>query len=439
MSSVDQIIETLHISKEKLQDVKGRMRKDMIKGLGKATNPTAKIKMFPTYVRCLPTGQEKGNFFALDLGGSNFRVLLVELDAGKVTMKNKVYNVAKELMIGTGDQLFDYIAECLGAFKADNGLTDQNLPLGFTFSFPCRQNGLASATLATWTKGFSATGVVGEDVAILLKQACDRKNVILDIIAVLNDTTGTLMSCAYTDQNAFIGLILGTGTNACYMEKLENVELWDGDVNDPKQVIINMEWGAFGDDGALDDVRTEYDQAMDENSLNKGKQQYEKMISGMYLGEVVRLILLKIINNNLAFGGKASEKIKTSWEFQTKFISEIEADKTEAGDEVQRILKSLDLSTDERDVRVAKEVCAAVSIRAAKLASAGLAAVIEQTGRQSLTVAIDGSLYKFHPKFHDLMLSNLKQLVPESDVKFMLSEDGSGKGAALVAAVSVGQ
>ena len=57
------------------------------------------------------------------------------------------------------------------------------------------------------------------------------------------------------------------------MEKIENVELWDGDVNDPKQVIINMEWGAFGDDGALDDVRTEYDQAMDENSLNKGKQQ----------------------------------------------------------------------------------------------------------------------------------------------------------------------
>ena len=55
------------------------------------------------------TSAEKGNFFALDLGGSNFRVLLVELDAGKVTMKNKVYNVAKELMVGTGEQVSELI------------------------------------------------------------------------------------------------------------------------------------------------------------------------------------------------------------------------------------------------------------------------------------------------------------------------------------------
>ena len=31
-------------------------------------------------------------------------------------------------------------------------------------------------------------------------------------------------------------LFIGTGTNACYIEKLENVELWDGDNKEPKQV-----------------------------------------------------------------------------------------------------------------------------------------------------------------------------------------------------------
>ena len=56
---VDEIIETLHVSKEKLVDIQGRMTSEMIKGLGKATNPTAKVKMFPTYVRSLPTGQGK--------------------------------------------------------------------------------------------------------------------------------------------------------------------------------------------------------------------------------------------------------------------------------------------------------------------------------------------------------------------------------------------
>lgn len=68
----------------------------------------------------------------------------------------------------------------------------------------------------------------------------------------------------------------GTGCNACYLERLENVELWDGDLQDssPREVIINMESGAFGDDGVLDFVRTEFDRAIDEESLNKGCQTY---------------------------------------------------------------------------------------------------------------------------------------------------------------------
>lgn len=37
-------------------------------------------------------------------------------------------------------------------------------------------------------------------------------------------------------------------------------------------MCVNMEWGAFGDNGCLDDIRTEYDRAVDELSLNPGKQ-----------------------------------------------------------------------------------------------------------------------------------------------------------------------
>ena len=48
----------------------------------------------------------------------------------------------------------------------------------------------------------------------------------------------------------------GTGTNACYVERLENVELWDGSWDEPQQVIVNTEWGAFGNKGELDHVLT---------------------------------------------------------------------------------------------------------------------------------------------------------------------------------------
>ncbi len=63
--------------------------------------------------------------------------------------------------------------------------------------------------------------------------------------------------------------LTGTGTNACYMEEMRHLELVDGDEG---RMCVNMEWGAFGDDGVLDDIRTEFDQEIDAGSLNPGKQ-----------------------------------------------------------------------------------------------------------------------------------------------------------------------
>ena len=45
---------------------------------------------------------------------------------------------------GTGDELFDHIAKCLSDFVFDRELQDEVLPLGFTFSFPCEQEGLGT-------------------------------------------------------------------------------------------------------------------------------------------------------------------------------------------------------------------------------------------------------------------------------------------------------
>lgn len=63
--------------------------------------------------------------------------------------------------------------------------------------------------------------------------------------------------------------LAGTGSNACYMEEMRNVELVEGEEG---RMCVNMEWGAFGDNGCLDDFRTEFDVAVDELSLNPGKQ-----------------------------------------------------------------------------------------------------------------------------------------------------------------------
>ena len=77
-------------------------------------------------------------------------------------------------------------------FVNDFQLGDEKLPLGFTFSFPCRQEGLAKGTLTNWTKGFKSSGVEGKDVVELMKNAINRhpSKVQIDVCALLNDTTG---------------------------------------------------------------------------------------------------------------------------------------------------------------------------------------------------------------------------------------------------------
>lgn len=94
----------------------------------------------------------------------------------------------------------------------------------------------------------------------------------MDVVALVNDTTGTMMSCAFENSLVSAGLILGTGTNACYMESLDNIPKWDGDQDEPRQVIINTEWGAFGDNGSLDHLRTKYDEQLDRESSNPREQ-----------------------------------------------------------------------------------------------------------------------------------------------------------------------
>lgn len=51
---------------------------------------------------------EQGEFLALDLGGSNFRVLLVRVMADgeqKVEMENQIYAIPEDLMRGSGTEV----------------------------------------------------------------------------------------------------------------------------------------------------------------------------------------------------------------------------------------------------------------------------------------------------------------------------------------------
>lgn len=171
-----------------------------------------------TYIPELPDGTESGKYLALDLGGTNFRVLLLEvnsivlvclskinhnfyvelyqLENGNILKEEfKFYHIEDEARTGCGLELFDFLAECVLDFMNFKNLSvDENIPMGFTFSFPMRQHSLHSAELVTWTKSFNCPSVVGNDVVKLLQTSLHKhgmKNI--EVLCILNDTTGTLV------------------------------------------------------------------------------------------------------------------------------------------------------------------------------------------------------------------------------------------------------
>lgn len=169
------------------------------------------LQVYPTFVHRLPNGSERGKYLALDLGGTNFRILLITLTGKHESqVSNKVFAISQELMHGPGGELFEYIAKCLHDFCLEADIIDERLPLGFTFSFPCKQAGLRKAYLTSWTKGFKCADTVNHDVCDMLQSALDKyPRLKIDVAAILNDTTGTLTSCAYMDSRCRVGVIIG--------------------------------------------------------------------------------------------------------------------------------------------------------------------------------------------------------------------------------------
>ena len=223
------------------------------------------------------------------------------------------------------------------------------------------------------------------------------------------------------------------------MEDLRNVELYQGHVGKKSKVVINTEWGGLGNTGSLDFIRTRFDHAVDKNSKNVTKQVYEKLISGMYLGELTRQVILEASQKQILFKGQNVEMLKRKEIFQTRHISEIESDEVGDYSSTWAVLAELGLSSvaTQFDCQLLRFICESISIRAALLAAAGVAALLNKMGRRTVTVGMDGSLYKFHLHFQTRMIAKIRHLVDKAiQFNLVLSEDGSGRGAGLAAAVA---
>ncbi|KAI0092534.1 hexokinase [Irpex rosettiformis] len=346
----DTIEAQFSLSDEKLHDIVGQFLEDFRVGLSEYNHPMA---MIPTFVTGVPNGSETGTFLALDLGGTNLRVCEVKLLGNhEFTLRQQKYKVSDALKTGEASVLFgNYLADSVDAFLTTpsvspttaaqnpfagssaideiNPEVDPALPLGLTFSFPVEQTALNQGKILTWTKGFAAKNAIGHDVVQLLQDAFNRKHLHVRCVALVNDTVGALLSRAYTAGGCILGAIFGTGTNGAYVEKVENIaKLGDAPVRKSGgEMVINAEWGAFNNTRSVL-PSTPFDNKLNRKSINPRYQAFEKFISGMYLGEITRNILLTLIDaapKPLIFNGFSSSTLNDHYGIDTAIMSEIEA------------------------------------------------------------------------------------------------------------------
>ena len=251
-------------------------QKEMEAGL--AGEPSS-LKMIPTFTSPYGDIEKDTPVTVLDAGGTNFRAGTVTIpsDGGDI----KIEHVEKGEMPGAKSPVSqeDFYAVLTGHVKRCAPFT-KGSAVGFCFSYPAEASAAGDAKLLHWTKQIQAPEIVGQWVGAEMAKRLDPAP---SKITVVNDTVATLLAGKAIEKDvrysAYLGFILGTGTNVAYIEKNENItKLKDAPAG---SMAINTESGGFNKI-----EQSKFDEAMDKKTSDCGNQRFEKMISGAYLGRI---------------------------------------------------------------------------------------------------------------------------------------------------------
>jgi hexokinase len=365
------------------------------------------LRMIPTYIEAENEFMTGTTVLAIDAGGTNFRYALMKIDGQKGL---EITNLENGRMPGLEGEIskeafFSALAKPL------KPLADQSAGIGFCFSYPTEILPSKDGRLLQFCKEVQAPEVVGQLIG---------ENLLLSLnlpgmpIVLLNDTVSTLLAGKSAHMNkrydSYIGFILGTGTNTCYIEKNEAVTK-NKNLDHARSQIINIESGNF--DGA---PRSDLDIAFDNTTMNPGQYTFEKMMSGGYLGGLC-LFVLKAAAREGVFTPEAARKIinipQLTSEQMDQFISNDDA--------IPEPLSAC--FTQPEDDAEAIIVVFSLIQRAARLVAGNLAAVILKTGKGKseeapILITIEGSTFYKLYRFREMFEVYLSRFLSGPDKRF---------------------
>ena len=396
---------------------------EMENGLAGKESP---LLMLPTYIEA--DGEVVANqpVVAIDAGGTNLRIAKVYFnDELKLMTENIRYDkmpaVETEL---SKKEFFDTLASYMTDFKE---VSDK---IGFCFSYAAEILPNKDGKLVEWSKEVKAPEVIGEIIGEQLLKAMGTPD---KQVVLMNDTVSTLLAgkaaTAGKTYDTYIGFILGTGTNAAYIEANKNITKTDGlDLNG--SMIINIESGNFGGVTSSD-----IDIAFDDSTKNPGRYSFEKMFAGGYFGGLCSTALKTAADEGLF---SDAEKIKALNELTTEVVN-----KFVQGIDLDNNLLNSALQTNE-DKATASGIINGLIERAAKLVAVNLAAVILKTGKaktaeKPVLMTIEGTtFYKLH-NFRKMFETYLKNFLSGENKRYyeiVEVENSSLIGAAIAAIVN---
>lgn len=394
--------------------------------------------MLPSFCHALPTGQEKGTFIALDVGGSTFRVALIEL---RGTSAQKTPMIIKHMTTSKIDerirklpstQFFDWMAgriEAMLEHEKDLLSSNKTLPMGLAWSFPIEQTSHRSGKMQGMGKGFAChEDTIGMDLAELIEAACVQRHLNVRVDAIVNDSSATLLSQAYLDPATSMALILGTGTNAAVYLPTSCMGKSKFGVRDPswfkeaQKVITNTEVSMFGK-SILPETR--WDQTLNKQHHMPDFQPLEYMVTGRYLGELFRLIILEAVETGELFDGNFPPCLSERYSLDTEILARLEEDSSDHSIKSGQMIQTafgLKRVPSAKELSFLRTAAQAISYRASAYISVAvhaLWALQKDTSSNSITsastlktsIACNGSVILKYPGFKDRCEAFLHDMV----------------------------
>lgn len=414
-------------------------------------------KAYPTFLRPSNTEIlkqcENQETIVIEVGGTNMRsskwkvaggdLTSSKLSNGKLLDENK----KEKKKFADSDEFFDDLFNALPKLK-DLIKNNPEATLSIVFSFPGQpvetEDGLDYRVAKDLTKEFEIPGLNDSNfIQILNKYLKDKCKITPKKMALFNDTANLL------ENN--LGVVIGTGFNFALRMKVKQLRNILGkqdfapDWDEEEYMIVNTESGDLGvaqNFFRIDDPNSIINR-IDQRSSKKGEAMDEKLISGMYLREALRLVLedLGIVNKGDVVP------------IEAEHISLILADnwRTEMPQWMQRLVKAksyfgkekphetyLPFKVDKKYREFVKQACERIKNISEQVSFSLIKGGLDLAKEIEINANIEGSVFWHMPGYHEGFKNFAEEIFGDDkvEIKNAKSEKSHNLGSQYYAAVA---